>query len=392
MPNEFMTGSVTDNVYGGRYTETTGTLSANGNSSGGSSSGSKPTSNYTEQPLFPTLSKDTVAVRYQGASNPDTQLAMHLGVTSTIKDMPYGYGNSGIMNAFNRYYHIFPGDEAVPLKTYVFITRPDCNMDYCCRNDSYYANLLLQHPRVILSLTQNIGTYLSGKLQGLQIPSHHFISWLVPQTQNFPIPDVTIKTYDYEQPFTNFHTFYAGNANDSRSGASASVTFKETRDLEITKLFDAWTRYIHGCTMGEYSPRQRYVASKITDGSPILDYAVSVYIIGTLPTSREIVFMHKTTGMFPTESPLSNYGHDYPGGGNQMVSVNFAGGFPESLDPIIAADFNYNSGCNRMTSIQSQVDFDNPIVGAPFITWNNSKKKYYLRWQKLYEDFRNTLF
>lgn len=331
--------------------------------------------NITEEELFPVIDKDLIAAEVPGNDNPDRKLMIHHGVSESITDLPDV--NNDTMNAFNRYYKIFPDDESTAVLNYIFIVRPDLNMDYCVENDPYYSNLAVQCPRVPMSLTQ------SSRSSTLPMPHHHFIPWLVPRTVNNQLPDFSLKTYDYEQPFTNFHNTYAGNANDSRSGASMTLTFRETKKMEVTKLFDAWVKYIDGVNLGYYSPKSEYTQAKILNGGAMLDYTTSVYQFGVLPSGSEIVFAHKTTGLFPTEVPISSWAHEGRPTENSTISITFSGGFPEAFDPSIFADFNYNAGTQNVQSVYMEEDYRNPVVGTPFVTFNSNSKKYYLRWGKL---------
>lgn len=338
-----------------------------------------------EEELFPKIDKEYIETIVGGEKNsPDYKLKTEYGVSESFSDVIQGRGVFDV-SAFNRYYKVFPADEMAGLIKYVFIVRPDCNMDYCVNNDPYYKDLALNHPRVIKSLTQSFGSLKSHSQNELGLtPSHHFIAWLVPRTLSYSIPDFELKVYDYEQPYTNFHTGYAGNGNDSRSGTTVDLSFRENKNLEITKLFDAWIKYIDGIQIGQYSPKQQYVTSRITDGSVILDYTTSVYEIACLPDATTIVYIHKTTALFPTGVPHSMWSHD--GGGyssNNNVSIRMSGGLPEAFDPAIMADFNYNAGCSELSEIESTHDYNNPVVGAPFITYSERTRKYYLRWRSL---------
>lgn len=336
-----------------------------------------------EEDLFPVITKYTIESEMGAGNTPDYNLLVEHGVAESIFEIPNVRKDES--NAFNRYYKVFPGDEMSGLIKYVFMIRPDCNMDYCVKNDAYFANLALNHPKVILSLTQSCGSYLKEKLNTQNYePNHHFISWLVPRTQSYSIPDFELKTYDFEQPYTNFHTGYAGNGNDSRSGAMMDLTIRENKKLEVTALFDAWVKYIDGIQIGQYSPKEKYVTSRITDGSVILDYTTSIYEIVCLPDACSIVYIHKTTALFPVGVPHSIWSHDGGGyGSSNQVSVRLAGGLPEAFDPAIMADFNYNAGCSNLTSIASTRNYNTPVVGAPFITYSEKTRKYYLRWRPL---------
>lgn len=329
------------------------------------------------------ITKNDVAssVELGGIANPDYNLLIEHGVAENItEDQRY---SSNPLGVFNRYYKVYPGDESSGIYNYIFMVRPDLNMDYCMKVDPYYANLWLQDPDIVLSLTQSVGNTIMQYQEASRMPAHHWISWLTPRVTSYSVPDITLKTYDFEQPYTNYHSGYAGNMNDSLSGTQLDVQFRDTKDMKILKFFDAWVRYINGVNTGILSPKLKYVTSRITDGAVILDYCTSIYQIGVLADAREIVYFHKTTGLFPTSVPLSINSHIGTPNTDTTISVQFAGGFPEAFEPAILADFNYNSGLNKLAAVNLETNFSAPLVGAPIITWNSRYKKYFLRWSTI---------
>lgn len=334
-----------------------------------------------EENLIPVLSKDDIVREWGLYNTPDYHLLVEHGVAEEFMEDPRAAINP--LGVFNRYYKVYPGDESSGILNYIFIVRPDLNMDYCVRMDPYFRNIWYQDPKIIMSLTQSLGETLSKSPSAGIFPSHHLIPWLVPRVTAYSVPDISLKTYDYEQPFTNYHTGYGGNMNDSLSGAQIDVQFRDTRRMHITRLFDAWVRYINGIDTGIYVPKLKYTTSRITDGSVILDYATSIYQIGVLADGREIVYFHKTTGLFPTTVPLSVNNHSGTPSTDNIISIQFSGGYPECFDPAIFADFNYNVGLKNRNGITIEANYSAPIVGVPFITWNVQTKKYYLRWSTI---------
>lgn len=338
--------------------------------------------NLSETNVLTMLTRDNVRTEYgEGIGNPDYHLLIEHGVAEEMNEDPRAFSNP--LGVFNRYYKVYPGDESSGILNYIFLVRPDLNMDYCITHDPYYKNLWLEDPNLVLSLTQSVGTTIGKAQEASRFPSHHFIDWLTPRVTSYSVPDIQLKTYDFEQPFTNYHTGYAGNMNDSLSGAQIDIQFRDFKRMSILRYFDAWVRYINGVNTGIYSPKSKYVTSRITDGAVILDYCTSVYQIGVLADAREIVYFHKTTGLFPTSVPLSVNSHSGTPNTDNILSVQFAGGFPEPFEPAIFADFNYNSGLGNLSSINLETNFSAPLVGPPVITWNSRYRKYYLRWSTI---------
>lgn len=313
---------------------------------------------------------------------------------------------------FNRYRHIYPGDEIKSGKKYCFIVKPDLNMPEAIIKDPYFQNLYATRPHVLQALTHQPLDKLLARA-GLKTISgvcnkdetNHFISFLSDRTLSFAIPDLEVEEYKLDQPFTGFSTAYAGNSNRYRSDQSTQVQFRDTNNLDILALFDAWIKYIDLVSYGVVCPYRDYAAGRLQYGTPIIDYATSIYEIITKSDGTEIIYWAKITGTFPKNVPHSNYQFNYNDDIDNDIEIQFSGGLPETLNPRIFADFNYNAGLfNEDGTYQIASTLKNPasditfvpharlgyerlttpggsaIVGAPYITYDDTYKKYRLRW------------
>lgn len=315
-------------------------------------------------------------------------------------------------NYFNRYRHIYPGDEIKSGKKYCFIVKPDLNIPEAIMKDPYFLNLYVTKPHVLQALTyEPLDLTLSAagftNISGVcrEKPSNHFISFLSDRALSFALPDFQVEEYKLDQPFTGFATAYAGNSNKSRTDQSTQVQFRDTGNLDILALFDAWIKYIDMVSYGVISPYRDYANAKLTYGTPIIDYATSIYEIITKSDGTEIIYWAKITGTFPTTVPHSNYQFTYNDEIDNDIEIQFSGGLPETLNPRIFADFNYNAGllsedgkyqiATSLESPSSNLTFvpharygyealptpgGSSIVGVPYITFNDTIKKYKLRW------------
>lgn len=313
---------------------------------------------------------------------------------------------------FNRYRHIYPGDEIKSGKKYCFIVKPDLNIPEAILKDAYFQNLYATRPKLLQLLTHApidnalalAGYPISGVCDTAE--TNHFISFLSDRTLSFAIPDFQVDEFKLDQPFTGFASSYAGNSNKSRTDQSTQVQFRDTYNLDILALFDAWIKYIDLVSYGVISPYRDYAAGKFWYGTPIIDYATSIYEIITKSDGTEIIYWAKITGTFPTTVPHSNYQFSSSDEIDNDIEIQFSGGLPESLNPRILVDFNYNAGLfseEDMYQIASNLsrpadsftfvpharlgyeNLETPggssIVGAPFITFEPVYRKYKLRWQ-----------
>jgi hypothetical protein len=310
---------------------------------------------------------------------------------------------------FNRYRHIYPGDEIKSGKKYCFIVKPDLNVLGAVEKDPYFADIYMNRPYLLQALTHPNITENAGITE-----SNHFISFLSDRALTFALPDLQVEEYKIDQPYTGFSTSFAGNSNRYRTDQSTQVQFRDTVNLDIMTLFDAWIKYIDLVSYGVVSPYYDYATGKLTYGTPIIDYATSIYEIITKPDGMTIIYWAKITGAFPTTIPHSNYQFSSTDEIDNDIEIQFSGGLPEFLNPRILADFNYNaglfeegeygeaigvnrsilSGTNGTTRINlgfvpnARFGYENmstpggsSIVGAPYITYDATHKQYYLRWR-----------
>lgn len=296
-------------------------------------------------------------------------------------------------NTFNRYNWIYPSEELTGLISYVFLVRPDLNivkptsptnqieLTETCGHDSYFQSLALTDPELLRNTCAKYAFY-----------THDFVNFLLDRVETYQINDWGVSTQEVSQPFTNFKTQYAGNANDSLSAREFSITFRETADLGVTKFFTAWVRYMNGVVMNRFDTKKEYKISRFTNGAPVLDYATSVYLIRTKPDGSEIVYFHKMTGAFPTTVPHSNWSYNRgTDKAENSIDITFSGGFPEPLNPQILAEFNrnshfYNAGNfsgSYAPSVSSMANWGQPIVGRPYILRDTRYKKYRLFWESI---------
>lgn len=321
-----------------------------------------------------------------------------VGISTSTKQRSYD------TKYFNRYRTIYPGDELVTGKHYMFIVKPDLNIIDAAAKDPYFANMMLTKPYIMQALT-HLDIINSDLPTRTPNEDNHFISFLSNRAMSFSLPDYQVAEYKLDQPFTQFSTSYAGNSNEIRTNQSVQVQFRETENLDITALFDAWIKYIDLVSYGIVTPYYDYNTSAMYYGVPIIDYATSIYEIITKPDGTEIIYWAKITGVFPTTMPHSNYQYTYEDRMDNGIEIQFSGGLPETLNPKIFSDFNYNAGIftdgGISNELPTQMRITNPksvphsqvfadvdgtpsgssIVGAPFVTFDTLNKVYKLRWR-----------
>ena len=299
------------------------------------------------------------------------------------------YTNSSILENFNRFYKIFP-DMELPstLTSYVFITRPDLNLYASSRgetgattgteqkttlvadnyNDAFLRYMNVDYPEMLHMLTRDFDS------------DHDFIPYLQGRTESLQIPDYQIGTSEYTVPMFNYKMPYPGVANESLTGGTFDITFREDDRLRITKMFEFWVYYIDAIKKNKMRPA--YVNIKRNR----FDFMCSVYQFICDPTSERILFWTKYTGCFPTTVPVSNFSHNLRGSLESKINITFAYMYVEHMQPMIIADFNSNVHASTNQALVPVYDEEfsttgTTLVGTPVIyRRSNNSSDYYLTW------------
>lgn len=284
------------------------------------------------------------------------------------------------MDNFNRFYALYPEMEMpANLKTYVFITRPDLNIFSSIEHgtlaefigtDGMTQRLLLENPEVLLWLSKGF------------TDKHDFIPYLQGRTESIQIPDVQIRTSDFTIPFFSYKYSFPTVTNESETGGSFEITFREDDQMRITKLFHYWLMYMDAVNKNRYRPSR----SHIYDHS--FDYMCSVYEFICDPTSEWILFYTKYTGCVPTSVPTSNFSYSRGGTYDNKVGITFQYIRTETLRPAVISDFMENvhiptTNHNYLSLHDDQFDITSPSLSAcPTITRTGpmTGNKLLLKW------------
>lgn len=289
-----------------------------------------------------------------------------------------GINAARTMDNFNRFYALYPELELPGnLKTYVFITRPDCNifsnisdgiLTEDAKTDGMTQRLLLSNPEILMMLSKDL-TW-----------QHDFIPYLQGRTLSMQIPDVQIRTSDFTVPFFSYKYSFPTVMNESETGGSFDITFREDGEFRVTKMFNYWINYMDAINKNRYKPSR----SHILDNS--FDYMCSVYEFICDPTSEWILFYAKYTGCVPVSVPTSNMSFSLGDSYDNKVPISFQYIRTECMKPGIITDFMRN--VHRRSGVYCDLrddDFDvtSPsLVACPTIVQSSAESgnKLLLKW------------
>lgn len=280
-----------------------------------------------------------------------------------------------MLDNFNRFYQIYPDSELTGnLKSYVFITRPEMNI-FSGRssklvaenaNDPMIGVYARMNPEILHMLTSEYSS------------DHDFIPYLQGRTVSLQEVDYQIKTSDFTVPFFSYKYTYPTVTNESRTGGSIDVTFREDDQMRIMKLFQFWVYYMDAVN------KDKLKVSSEHKKRNAFDYMCSIYHIICDPTSEWVLFWSKYTGCYPTSVPISNLSFSLGDRIDNKVSITFNYMRAETLDPAILNDFMGNvhtKATNFLNLHDDQFDLTGPSLSScPVLTMNSDGKKFLLKW------------
>lgn len=322
-------------------------------------------------------------------------------------------------DGFNRYGLIYPDDELDNLISYAFIVRPDLNIVHFNGGASNTRTAMLSDtaqsdPTFNYFFSTENDKQILEMLSADYSSYHDFIPLLVGRTNTFPIQDYEIRNDAVGQLFSNYKYYIPGKADESTSGISFSIDFRDDKDLSVMKLFYIWAYYIHQVMNGQIYANDVYRRNKIAD------YYTSMYLITCGADGQEIKYYAKITGAIPTGVPLSDLSFNRSSGPDSTRTISFVAATIEHWNPMIIREFNYNahvikniqstatsssvelgssnqniyygSSIGKPISISSMKEAFEPhhdsalnsgkwITGSPMIV-SNQEGKYFLQWIK----------
>lgn len=339
-----------------------------------------------ENVIYPKTSENFEIAGFRGLLANGTSHVFSDTEFRTIHGMLERWGSTGLdealaMDNFNRFYQIYPDMEMpADLKTYVFFTRPEMNLTGATASrtnpsvsissenadDARLQYLAALNPELMYMLTSDYSA------------DHQFIPYLQSRAESMQLPDYEIRTSEFTVPFYSYKFTYPVVTNESITGGTFTVTFREDSDLRITKLFQFWIYYMDSVMKNRMKPSRTH----ILDNS--YDFMTSVYEIVTDPTSERILFWAKYTGCFPISVPISNLSHNLGSTSDSKISIQFAYMMVEAMEPRVLSDFNLNSpGTSGTLEDTYDTQFGvigDSLVGNPRIMLTNDQHGLLLRW------------
>ena len=162
--------------------------------------------------------------------------------------------------------------------------------------------------------------------------------WIIFLTNLFKglsLKDLNMRTTEGYETYYGWKQILPGPNIDSYSADTLTVTFDETKNLDVTKFHYLWMEYIEAVRYGFHKPTNQ-MRNRRT-----LDYTSSLYHFILDADFSKILYFTKYTGIYPTTVPLSSLSTgDISSKGPVDISITYAYQYKEELRPTVIWDFN----------------------------------------------------
>lgn len=284
---------------------------------------------------------------------------------------------------------------------HTFFSRPECYVMYSdngkpklceqAEHDEDFSSLYMRAPHLVnlLAPAYVTGTHGLGALGGNGVSFHDNWNYLLSnRVLGISVAEDTLTQKETMAKTAEGYTVIPGLHVESRTGSTISISFKETKDLEVTEFIKAWMMYIHKRARGyfyppyngyqyenSFFPTNRQVVNIAKSGlrnilhpyDRALEYCASIFDFATNESDSRILYWCKYYGVYPvsvtspvsyeTNAPLTNE--------NMKIDVTFR--YQYKLPGVNKSliEFNYNSGiCDDMgrLTIGGKPEFSNSFL------------------------------
>lgn len=279
---------------------------------------------------------------------------------------------------------------------HIFFTRPECyimssegskvKLSQQCESDEDFASSFMRMPHISMLLSP---VYVTGTVGYDSILQHNWNFLLSNMVQGMSNTDDKLNLIE------NASFQLPNNVLESLKGSTLSLTFNETRNLDVYEFIRMWILYEYKLTMGYLLPSYngyQYVNKFPNEGQKFkfensktgtfhafdrsLDYPCSLFNFVTDETGSKIISWEKYFGVFPTSVSLkmtNEKNGPITGDGGLQVMAEFAYQYREANRNRTFVEFNYNAGlCDRYGRAQSSAlkeslsflvkDTDEPVL------------------------------
>lgn len=300
--------------------------------------------------LGKSTNKDKVLSGYKD-KNGDTITIKASDMNDTLNNsLLFGRENIDWYNKFIPFGYLDPYITYTPHRQYLFFTKPDLNIFGSGGDAGYieaghdqrtdYASLtmnpaLKQYPifREAEDKYKPILTQLQYSVKGSNNMFNPFMCILSNAcTSKLDLPGISAEVNESTTNMLGTGIQYRSHSYKSDNGYDFTLSFTDTKYLEIYMLAKLYDEYMRLQKMGKVAPKKSHITNKILSDQ----FSIYKFIVGE--DGETILFFAKITGVFITDVPRSDMGD--PGDDGFKYSLSFHGQFPSDVNPIYINEFN----------------------------------------------------
>lgn len=315
-----------------------------------------------------------------------------------------------INHAYNRFQH--PVTDVEHRKSFrnLFFTRPECyimctdqpgthnkwSLSLQCERDDDIASSCARMPHICKMLSP---VYVTGTF-GTNFTNDNFNYLLSNRAMGFTVAEETLSTAESVGRSVEGYTVVPGMHIESHQGGTISVTFRDTKHLEVYEYHRLWMIYIAKRKRGVFEPpfaRYNYgndypisfgdlsskdVAFFLHPYDRALEYTASLFDIVTNEANDRMLYWCKYYGIYPTQVSISGLNSEMSGPMTSEITVEVTYRYQYKLPCInkTLVEFNFNAGVtnNIGKAINPSIlNVSNGYINDPyFVKMNSSDGKY----------------
>ena len=282
---------------------------------------------------------------------------------------------------FNRYGYLNPYNETAN-REYLFFTKPDLNI-FCDsnENDNYndyeltrsnlnpgaygtedgglqgvplFQDAVSRYKNCLVQLESSI------KTNGSYDPFMCLLSNRV--SSRLDLPGITAESNESASNMYGSSIQYRSSSFKSDNGYDFTLSFNDTKYLEIYMLAKLYDEYCRQEKLGHIRPKKKYIRNRVIDNQ----FSIYKFIVGA--DGEHILYFAKLTGVYISDVPRGDMG-DPPHDGFKF-SLSFHAQFVEDMNPSILTDFNILTGLKNLK--QSSLIDPMPIYNGKISAVDNS--------------------
>lgn len=298
------------------------------------------------------------------------------------------------LTTFNRYHLPVSDLEHRKAFRHVFFTRPECYITYLengdnklCQQAEYDEDFNTSYARMPYICKLLSPVYVSGTFGASGITGDNFNYLLSNRCQGLTPSGATLSTQDAVGKSIQGYTITPGMHYEGRQGASISVTFRDTKYLEVYEYIRMWMLYIWKRKYGVFAPS--FNGYKYANGFPeagkvgkylhpfdrALDYTCSMFDFVNDESDTFPRYWCKYFGMYPVDVQIEGLGNANNDAlkNEMLVSVTFKYSYKIENTTKSLIEFNYNAGiCDNLGQ---PTQYANALTHSDQFKYVNTKVK-----------------